>query len=118
MLSTDPSLRITAYRITSPSTCSAASVGGYFGSTFRNGDGSAISAAELVCGPVGGVRISEKFRIQLPVALFRFGMFTFIEYTRRRAKMASGFAFGASAAKFGGVVRAGSSGTLLASARE
>src|SRR4029434_7947442 len=87
--------------------CSATAVGGYLGSTLCSGAGSAISWELFTCGADVGVRIAEKFRIQLPVALFRFGMFTFIEYTRRRAKIASGFASGASAAKFGGAVRAG-----------
>src|SRR5215469_14583832 len=104
--------------MTSPSICSAIAVGGYLGSTLRNGEGSAISPA-LFCGPVGAVRISVKFKIQLPVALFRLGMLTFSEYTLRRAKIASGFAPGARAAKLGGPLRTdGSAVSRAASARE
>src|SRR6516164_3776098 len=50
--------------------------------------------------------------IQLPVTLFRFGMFTFIWYTWRDEKICSGLAPGGSAAKFGGPVRSGRSSTV------
>src|SRR6185295_3037008 len=76
MLSTLPSRRITAYKITSPSTRSLTSDGGYFGSTFFNGTGPARSA-DVTRGASGLLRSSLKFRIQLPVELFRLGMLTF-----------------------------------------
>src|SRR5260370_1126169 len=47
--------------------------------------------------------------IQLPVALVKFGMLTFIEYTRLREKICSGGEPGGRRAKFGGPVRAGPS---------
>ena len=49
--------------------------------------------------------------IQLPVALLKFGMLTFIEYTRRREKICSGGEPGGRSAKFGGPVRTESSST-------
>src|SRR5215467_12729334 len=104
--------------MTSPSMFSAIAFGGYLGSTLRNGEGSAISPPAMLGGPVGAARISAKFRIQLPVALLRFGMLTFIEYTRRRAKMASGLASGASARKSGGPLSTAGASPRAASARE
>src|SRR5882724_2426505 len=49
--------------------------------------------------------------IQLPVALLKLGMLTFIAYTRRREKICSGGEPGGSKAKFGGPVLTGSSST-------
>src|ERR1700730_18592495 len=106
MLSTEPSRRITAYSTTSPCTRSARAVGGYFGSTFFSGSGpdkSPVAYRDVL------LRSSEKLRIQLPVALFRFGMFTNSVYTFFDAKIISGFAPGASVAKSGGPVRSASS---------
>src|SRR6202140_2025146 len=102
MLLTEPSRRITAYSTTSPCTRSKIAVGGYFGSTFFSGSGpdkSPEAYREAL------LRSSEKFRTQLPVALFRFGMFTNSVYTFFDAKIISGFAPGGSVAKSGGPVR-------------
>src|SRR5437016_4451114 len=112
MLSTLPSRRITAYKITSPSTRSLTSDGGYFGSTFFNGTGPARSP-DVTRGASGLLRSSLKFRIQLPVELFRLGMLTFKLYTRFVEKITSGFAPAGRAAKFGGPTRSGTSSSIF-----
>src|SRR5256714_14715587 len=110
MPSTEPSRRITAYSTTSPCTRSLIKVGGYFGSTFLTGTGPDNSAnGEVKRELLESVCNSEKFRIQLPVELFRLGMFTFKVYTFFDAKIVSGFAPGGSAAKSGGPVRSATS---------
>src|SRR5580693_1533519 len=63
------------------------------------------SSADVTRGAELDERSSEKFRIQLPVALLRLGMLTSMVYIFFVAKICSGFAPGASAAKFGGPVR-------------
>src|ERR1700730_12461248 len=106
MLSTEPSRRITAYSTTSPCTRSKRAVGGYFGSTFFSGSGpdkSPVAYRDVL------LRSSEKLRIQLPVALFRFGIFTNSVYTFFDAKIISGFAPAGSVAKSGGPLRSASS---------
>src|SRR5437660_9585656 len=103
MLSTEPSRRITAYSTTSPSTRSLIRVGGYFGSIFLRGAG-AETPEEVSRGLSEFTRSSEKFRIQLPVALFRLGIFTSILYIFFEAKICSGSAPVGSAAKFGGPI--------------
>src|SRR6202790_3826165 len=94
--------------MTSPSTCSLISVGGYLGSLFLIGVGPERSA-DVTRGAELDERSSEKFRIQLPVALLRLGMLTSMVYIFFAPKTCSGFAPGASAAKFGGPVRSGAS---------
>src|SRR5713101_4956960 len=108
MLSTEPSRRITAYSTTSPSTRSLTRVGGYLGSTFFSGIGPDRSP-EAKREPSALLRSSEKFKIQLPVALFKFGMFTRSWYTLFEAKIISGFAPGGKEAKSGGPVRSATS---------
>src|SRR5260370_20982473 len=108
MLSTEPSRRITAYSTTSPSTRSLTRVGGYFGSTFFSGTGPDKSP-EAMRGPSALPRSSEKLRIQLPVALFKLGMFTKSVYTFFDAKIISGLAPGGNEAKSGGPVRSATS---------
>src|SRR6202171_4521792 len=79
---------------------------GIFDSPFFRGSGpdkSPVAYRDVL------LRSSEKLRIQLPVALFRFGMFTNSVYTFFDAKIISGFAPGASVAKSGGPVRSASS---------
>src|SRR5258708_38890523 len=87
---------------------SSTRVDGYFGSTLCRGTGAATFPGWLApperCN-------SEKWMIQLPVALLKFGMLTFMEYTRRREKICSGCAPGGRRAKFGGPVRTESSST-------
>src|SRR6202140_3248757 len=83
-------------------------VGGYLGSPFLTGDGPERSAG-VTCGAELDERSSEKFKIQLPVALLRLGMLTSMVYIFFAAKTCSGFAPGGSAAKFGGPVRSGAS---------
>src|SRR5258708_7438862 len=83
-------------------------VDGYFGSTLCRGTGAATFPAWLATPERCN---SEKWMIQLPVALLKFGMLTFIEYTRRREKICSGCAPGGRRAKFGGPVRTESSST-------
>src|ERR1700682_5687542 len=75
------------------------------------GDGPERSAS-VTCGPKLDERSSEKFRIQLPVALLRLGILTSMVYIFFAAKICSGFAPGGSAAKFGGPVRSGTSSLL------
>src|SRR5258707_14484255 len=77
-------------------------VDGYFGSTLCTGTGAATFAAWLATPERCN---SEKWMIQLPVALLKFGMLAFIEYTRRREKICSGCAPGGRRAKFGGPAR-------------
>src|SRR5258705_11162627 len=77
-------------------------VDGYFGSTLCTGTGAATFPAWLATPERCN---SEKWMIQLPGALLKFGMLTFIEYTRRREKICSGCAPGGRRAKFGGPVR-------------
>src|SRR5260370_31545196 len=83
-------------------------VDGYFGSTLCTGTGAATFAAWLATPERCN---SEKWMIQLPVALLKFGSLTFIAYTRRREKICSGCAPGGRRAKFGGPVRTESSST-------
>src|SRR5258708_26015472 len=74
-------------------------VDGYFGYPLCRGTGAATFPAWLATPERCN---SEKWMIQLPVALLKFGMLTFMEYTRRREKICSGCAPGGRRAKFGG----------------
>src|SRR5438874_11700721 len=87
-------------------------VGGYFGSTLRIGEGPDRSE-EGTRGASALVRSSVKFKIQLPVALFKFGMSICILYIFLEAKISSGFAPGGSAVKFGGAVLTASSSDVV-----
>src|ERR1700756_5474976 len=89
-------------------------VDGYLGSTLCTGTGAATFPAWLAAPERCN---SEKWMIQLPVALLKFGMLTFIEYTRRREKICSGAEPGGKRAKFGGPFRAGSSSTAAFGSR-
>src|ERR1700674_1155598 len=112
MLSTEPSLRITAYKTTSPSTRSLINVGGYFGSIFLRGPG-AETSEEAGRGPSEFTRSSEKFRIQLPGAPFRWGMFPGICSIFFEAKTCSGPALAGRDAQVGGPVLWGASSSFV-----
>src|SRR5579864_5481752 len=74
---------------------------GYFGSAFRIGTGPARRSFGVNGGRSPSSN-SEKLRIQLPLALVRFGRFTCIVYTSLPERTFSGGKLGSRALTFGG----------------